>query len=155
MLWTSNAGHLGTGLPFAIGAKLAAPDRPVFCVSGDSAFRFNMQELETAARYRLPITTVVAVDGAYGMEKSAQARVWGREADWFGSDHAPVRFDQVATAMGCHGEYVDRAADLRPALERASASGKPAVIHAAVDPVENVNPPGLALWAAARSGAKG
>ena len=154
MLWTSNAGHLGTGLPFAIGASLAAPERPAFCVSGDSAFRFNMQELETAARYRLPIVTVVAVDGAYGMEKSAQSRVWGREADWFGSDHAPVRFDQVAIAMGCHGDYVDRAADLRPALERAVASGKPAVIHAAVDPVENVNPPGLALWAAARSGAK-
>ena len=56
--------------------------------------------------------------------------------------------------MGCHGEYVDRAADLRPALERAVASGKPAVIHAAVDPMENVNPPGLALWAAARAGAK-
>jgi acetolactate synthase-1/2/3 large subunit len=154
MLWTSNAGHLGTGLPFAIGAKLAAPDRTVCCVSGDSAFRFNMQELETAARYQLPIATVVAVDGAYGMEKSAQSRVWGREADWFGCEHAPVRYDQVAIAMGCHGEYVDRAADLRPALERAAASGKPAVIHAAVDPMENVNPPGLALWAAARAGAK-
>jgi acetolactate synthase-1/2/3 large subunit len=155
MLWTSNAGHLGTGLPFAIGAKIAAPERTVFCVSGDSAFRFNMQELETAARYRLPIVVIVAVDGAYGMEKSAQRRVWGREAEWFGSDHAPVRFDQVAAAMGCHGEYVDRAADLPPALERAVESGKPAVIHAAVDPVENENPPGLALWAAARSGATG
>ena len=154
MLWTSNAGHLGTGLPFAIGAKIVAPERPVFCVSGDSAFRFNMQELETAARYRLPIVTIVAVDGAWGMEKSAQARVFGREAPWFGSDHSPIRYDQVAVAMGCHGDYVDRASDLRPALERATASGKPAVIHAVVDPVENINPPGLALWAAARSGAK-
>lgn len=154
MLWTSNAGHLGTGLPFAIGAKIVAPERPVFLVSGDSAFRFNMQELETAARYKLPIVIIVAVDGAYGMEKSAQARVFGREAPWFGSDHAPVRFDQVARAMGCHGEYVDSAIDLKPALERAAAAGGPAVIHAAVDPVENTNPPGLALWAAARSGAK-
>ena len=151
MLWTSNAGHLGTGLPFAIGAKVAAPERTVYCVSGDSAFRFNMQELATAARYQLPIITVVAVDGAYGMEKSAQARVWGRDADWFGSEHAPARYDQVAIAMGCHGEYVDRAADLAPALERAVSSRKPAVIHAAVDPAENVNPPGLALWAAARA----
>jgi acetolactate synthase-1/2/3 large subunit len=151
MLWTSNAGHLGSGLPFAIGAKVAAPERTVYCVSGDSAFRFNMQELATAARYQLPIITVVAVDGAYGMEKSAQARVWGRDADWFGSEHAPARYDQVAIAMGCHGEYVDRAADLAPALERAVASRKPAVIHAAVDPAENVDPPGLALWAAARA----
>jgi acetolactate synthase-1/2/3 large subunit len=153
MLWTSNAGHLGTGLPFAIGAKIVAPDRPVFLVSGDSAFRFNMQELETAVRYKLPIVMIVAVDGAYGMEKSAQARVFGREAPWFGSDHAPVRFDQVARAMGCHGEYVDCAIDLKPALERAAAAGGPAVIHAAVDPVENTNPPGLALWSAARAGA--
>ncbi len=151
MLWTSNAGHLGTGLPFAIGAKIAAPERTVFCVTGDSAFRFNMQELDTAVRYRLPIVVIVAVDGAYGMEKSAQSRVFGREAPWFGSEHAPVRYDQVGIAMGCHGEYVDRAVDLRAALERATASGKPAVIHAAVDPVENETPPGLALWAAARS----
>lgn len=154
MLWTSNAGHLGTGLPYAIGAKIAAPERTVFCVSGDSAFRFNMQELETAVRYKLPITFIVAVDGAYGMEKSAQRRVWGREAPWFGTDHSPVRFDRVAEAMGCHGGYVDRAADLRDALERAASSGRPAVIHAAVDPVENENPPGLALWTAARGGAK-
>jgi acetolactate synthase-1/2/3 large subunit len=122
-------------------------------VSGDSAFRFNMQELETAVRHELPIVVIVSVDGAYGMEKSAQKRVWGREAPWFGSDHAPVRYDQVAIAMGCHGEYVDRAADLPSALDRAVASGKTAVIHAAVDPDENVNPPGLALWAAARAGA--
>jgi acetolactate synthase-1/2/3 large subunit len=153
MLWTSNAGHLGTGLPFAIGAQIIEPGRRVFCVSGDSAFRFNMQELETAVRYKLPIVVVVAVDGAWGMEKSAQRRVWGREADWFGSDHSPVRYDQVAAAMGCHAEYVDNAADLRGALERSVAAGKPAVIHAVVDPIENTNPPGLALWAAARSGA--
>jgi acetolactate synthase-1/2/3 large subunit len=154
MLWTSNAGHLGTGLPYAIGAKMAAPDRTVYAVCGDSAFRFNMQELETAARYELPITFIVAVDGAFGMEKSAQRRVWGREAPWFGCDHAPVRFDRVAEAMGCHGEYAESADELRQALERAAASGKPAVVHAAVDPVENENPPGLALWAAARSGAR-
>jgi acetolactate synthase-1/2/3 large subunit len=113
-----------------------------------------MQELETAVRYRLPIVVVVAVDGAWGMEKSAQRRVWGREADWFGSDHSPIRYDQVAAAMGCHSECVDRAVELRVALERSVAAGKPAVIHAEVDPVENTNPPGLALWAAARAGGR-
>jgi len=153
VLWTSNAGHLGTGLPFAIGAKLAAPGRTVFCVTGDSAFRFNMQELETAVRYELPIIVIVAVDGAYGMEKSAQRRVFGREADWYGSNHAPVRYDKVAEAMGCHAEFVESASELSGALERATASGRTAVIHATVDPVENIDPPGLALWSAARSGA--
>ncbi len=152
VLYTSNMGYLGTGLPYAIGAKIAAPERPVYCVTGDSAFGFNIQELETAVRNDLPVVVIVAVDNAYGMEKSAQKRVFGREADWFGQDLAPVRYDKVAEAMGCHGEYVERAADLPAALERAVASGKPAVIHAAVDPEANVNPPGLWLWNAARSG---
>lgn len=152
VLYTANMGYLGTGLPFALGAKLAAPDRPVVCVTGDSAFGFNMQELETAVRERLPVVVIVAVDGAYGMEKSAQQRVFGREAPWFHHDHAPVRYDQVAVAMGCHGEYVERAADLPAALARAVESGRPAVVHAVVDPVANVDPPGMWLWSAARSG---
>ena len=151
-LYTANMGYLGTGLPYALGAQLAEPDRPVYCVTGDSAFGFNIQELETAARHRLPVIIIVAVDGAYGMEKSAQQRVFGRPAPWFGSDHAPVRYDLVAQAMGCHGELVETAADLRPALERAAASGKPAVIHAVVDAEANVDPPGMWLWVAARSG---
>jgi len=151
-LYTANMGYLGTGLPYAIGAKLAAPERVVYCVTGDSAFGFNIQELETAARLELPIVVIVAVDGAYGMEKTAQRRVFGRDAPWFHHDLAPVRYDQVAVAMGCHGELVERASQLRPALERAMASGRPAVIHAVVDPVANVDPPGMWIWNAARSG---
>ena len=152
VIYSMNYGHLGTGLPYALGAKLAFPDRHVYCVTGDSAFGFNMQELETAVRNNLPVIIIVAVDGAYGMEKSAQLRQFGREAAWFGHDHAPVRYDQVAIAMGCHGEYVETGADVRSALERAVQSGKPAVIHAVVDPDANVDPPGNWLWAAARTG---
>ena len=152
VLYTANFGYLGTGLPFALGAKLAAPDRPVFCVTGDSAFGFNIQELESAVRTNLPVVVIVAVDGAYGMEKTAQQRVFGREAPWFMHDHAPVRYDKVAEAMGCYGECVSTANELGPAIERAMASGKPAVIHAYVDPDANITPPGSDLWAAARSG---
>ncbi len=152
VVYSMNYGHLGTGLPYALGAKLAFPDKQVYCVSGDSAFGFNMQELETAVRNQLAIIMIVAVDGAYGMEKSAQLRQWGREADWFCHDHAPVRYDQVAQAMGCHGEYVETGTEVRSALERAVASGLPAVIHAVVDPEANVDPPGNWLWAAARTG---
>jgi len=152
VIYSMNYGHLGTGLPYAIGAKLGCPEKPVYCVTGDSAFGFNIQELETAVRNNLPVIIVVAVDGAYGMEKSAQLRQWGREAAWFGHDHAPVRYDQVAVAMGCHGEYVEAVEEIRPALERAANSGKPAVIHAVVDPEANVDPPGNWLWAAARTG---
>jgi acetolactate synthase-1/2/3 large subunit len=152
VVYSMNYGHLGTGLPYAIGAKLAFPDRQVYCVSGDSAFGFNMQELETAVRNALAVIIIVAVDGAYGMEKSAQLRQFGRDAEWFGHDHAPVRYDQIAAAMGCHGEYAETGDDVRPALERAIASGKPAVVHAVVDPEANVDPPGNWLWAAARTG---
>jgi acetolactate synthase-1/2/3 large subunit len=152
VIYSMNYGHLGTGLPYAIGAKLAKPEKAVYCVTGDSAFGFNIQELETAVRNDLPVVIIVAVDGAYGMEKTAQLRQFGREADWFGHDHAPVRYDQVAIAMGCHGEYVDIATDLQAALERSVASGKPSVIHAVVDPDANVDPPGNWLWAAARTG---
>ncbi len=152
VIYSMHYGHLGTGLPYAIGAKLANPERTVYCVTGDSAFGFNIQELETAVRNQLPVIIIVAVDGAYGMEKSAQLRQFGREADWFGHDHAPVRYDQVGMAMGCHGEYVETANEILPALERSVASAKPAVIHAVVDPDANVDPPGNWLWAAARTG---
>jgi len=152
VIYSMHYGHLGTGLPYAIGAKLADPERAVYCVTGDSAFGFNIQELETAVRNQLPVIIIVAVDGAYGMEKSAQLRQFGREAEWFGHDHAPVRYDQVGVAMGCHGEYVEAANEILPALERSVASAKPAVIHAVVDPDANVDPPGNWLWAAARTG---
>jgi acetolactate synthase-1/2/3 large subunit len=152
VIYSMNFGHLGTGLPYAIGAKLAQPDKSVYCVTGDSAFGFNIQELETAVRHNLPVIIIVAVDGAYGMEKSAQRRAFGREADWFGHDHAPVRYDQVAMAMGCHGEHIQSASEIEAALERSVNSGKPAVIHADVDPVANIDPPGAWLWVAARTG---
>ncbi len=152
VIYSMNYGHLGTGLPYAIGAKLARPDKPVYCVTGDSAFGFNIQELETAVRNKLPIIIIVAVDGAYGMEKTAQRRMFGRQADWFGHEHAPVRYDQVAIAMGCHGEFVTRGSEIKSALERALSSRRPAVVHAVVDPEANVDPPGNWLWTAARTG---
>ena len=152
VIYSMNYGHLGTGLPYCLGAKLACSEKQVYCVTGDSAFGFNIQELETAVRNNLPVIIIVAVDGAYGMEKSAQQRQFGRQAPWFGHDHAPVRYDKVGMAMGCHGEFVETTDELRPALERALASGKPAVVHVVVDPEANVDPPGNWLWAAARSG---
>ncbi len=151
LLWTANFGHLGTGLPYAIGAKLARPDRTVYCVTGDGAFGFHLQELETAVRQRAAVLVVVAVDGAWGMEKTSQNRIFGRSGDWLGCDHAPVRYDRLAEAMGCHGEYVESAAEFRAAVPRARAAGRPAVVHAAVDPVANVDPPGTALWVASHA----
>lgn len=144
-LYTAKFGHLGTGLPYAIGAKLAAPDRPVYLISGDGALGFNIQELETARRYGLPITVVVSCDQGWGMERSSQlfAQI-GRlvECDLY----PETRYDLIAQAFGCYGEKVDEPEQLRPALERATESGKPALIQVMVDPMNNLAPPGLLVF---------
>jgi acetolactate synthase-1/2/3 large subunit len=141
-LFTAKFGHLGTGLPYAIGAKLAAPDRPVYLISGDGALGFNIQELETARRYNLPIVAIVACDRGWGMERSSQ--LFARITNMVETElQADVRYDQVAEAFGCFGEKVETLEELRPALERAAASGKPALIQVMVEPSANLAPPGL------------
>jgi len=144
-LYTSKFGHLGTGLPYAIGAKLAAPDRPVYLISGDGAIGFNIQELETARRYDVPIVAVVACDKGWGMERSSQM-MFGIPTLIETEHYEGVRYDQVAEAMGCYGERVEELDQLRPALQRAVDSGKPALIQVMVDPTANLAPPGLVLF---------
>jgi acetolactate synthase I/II/III large subunit len=144
-LYTAKFGHLGTGLPYALGAKLAAPDRPVYLISGDGAIGFNIQELETARRYNLPVTVVVMCDSGWGMERSSQlfAQIGGLiECDFY----PEARYDKVAEAFGCHGERVDDLDQLRPALQRAADSGKPALVQVMVDPMDNLAPPGLLVF---------
>ncbi len=155
-LYSVKMGYLGTGLPFAMGAQLAAPDRPVCLISGDGAFGFHAMELETAVREELPLVVLVAVDDAWGMEKTAYLAQGYGAADWErrGIDLAPVAYDQMAKSMGCHGERVERDEDLEPALKRAMAAGKPAVIHVQVDRELNTKPPGWEQFRQARN-AKG
>jgi acetolactate synthase-1/2/3 large subunit len=144
-LYTAKFGHLGTGLPYAIGAKLAAPDRPVYLISGDGAIGFNIQELETARRYGANIVVIVSCDRGWGMERSSQmfAQIGGLvECDLY----PDTRYDRVAQAFGCHGELVDNIDQLKPALERAVESGKPALLQAMVDPMNNLAPPGLLVF---------
>jgi acetolactate synthase-1/2/3 large subunit len=145
-LYTAKFGHLGTGLPYALGAQVAAPDRRVYLISGDGAFGFNLQELETARRNELPVTVVVNCDRRWGMEVSAQTMAFGGEK-FVGVEHyAGVRYDVVAKGLGCHGELVEEPEQLRPALERASDHDGPAVIQVHVDQMANLVPPGLLLF---------
>ncbi len=149
-LYTAKFGHLGSGLPYAIGAQLAAPDRPVYLITGDGALGFNIQELETAVRYNVPVTVIVAVDRGWGMERTSQLAAGIRgfvETEFY----PETRYDVVAQGFGCHGEMVTRLEDLRPALERARASGKPALIQVMVDPMANMAPPGIRIFAAVRA----
>ncbi len=152
-LYTAKFGHLGTGLPYAIGAKLAAPDRPVYLISGDGAIGFNIQELETARRYDVPVIVVVSCDQGWGMERSSQmfAQIGGTvECDLY----PEARYDLVAQAFGCYGEKVERLQELRPALQRAVESGKPALIQVMVDPMENLAPPGILVFSSMVYGAE-
>jgi acetolactate synthase-1/2/3 large subunit len=152
-LYSVKMGYLGTGLPFALGAKLAAPGRPVCVITGDGAFGFHPMELETAAREDLPVVVVVAVDAAWGMEKTAFVAQGYGAADWQqrGIDLAEVRYDDLAKSLGCHGERVERIEDLTPALERALAARRPAVVHVEVDRELNAKPPGYEQFRKARS----
>jgi acetolactate synthase-1/2/3 large subunit len=144
-LYTAKFGHLGTGLPYAIGAKLAAPQRQVCLISGDGALGFNLLELETARRYNVPITVVVSCDRGWGMERSSQmfAGLPGLvECELYPG----ARYDRIAEALGCHGELVEDLGELRPALERAAGCGTPALIQVMVDPMANLAPPGLLVF---------
>tara|TARA_R110002110_G_scaffold322150_8_gene534571 strand:+ start:1920 stop:3653 length:1734 start_codon:yes stop_codon:yes gene_type:complete len=139
ILWSGNFGHLGTGLPHALGAQLAVgKSRRVVLMTGDSSFLFHISELETAVRKNLPIVAVVVCDYSWGLEVKVYHSVYGdqspeTEAHW----GKQLRLDKIAEGFGAHGEYVERAEDIGAAVERALASGKPAVVQVPVDPNAN------------------
>ena len=147
-LWAADSGHLGSGVPFAVGAKLARPDVPVYCITGDGSFGFNAMELETARREGAPVVVIVANDRAWGMIKGGQKLVYDER--YIGVDFSDVRYDRLAEAMGCHGERVTDPSQIRPALQRAVDSELPAVLDVIVDVEAHLVPPDLevldGLW---------
>ena len=108
------------GLPFALAAKAARPEEPVVLLTGDGAFGLSAMEMDTAARCHLPVIVVVANNGGWGDVRHHQREMYGKEV---ASVLADTRYDRLAEALGCRGERVEQLADLRPALERAAASG--------------------------------
>ncbi|HEX9463956.1 MAG TPA: thiamine pyrophosphate-binding protein [Alphaproteobacteria bacterium] len=126
------AGAIGASLPFALAARLVEPAAPVFAVLGDGTVGFHIAEFETAMRRRLPFVAVVGNDARWNAESQIQLREYGRQR-MHGCDLLPARYDQVAAALGGHGEFVDTAAALPGALERALASGKPACVNVMID----------------------
>ena len=118
-----------------LGAKLAQPGRPVVSVNGDCAFGFNGMELETAARYNLPIIFIVDNNqGIVGHVMESRMGLPDGYAERVATYIPHARYDLIAQAFGGHPEYVTRPDELRPALERAYASGKMALINVEVDP---------------------
>jgi len=140
---SGDSGHLGAGIPYAIAAKLAHPDRQVYCITGDGAFGLNIQELETASRLQLPIVFVVLNDCAWGMIRTGQTLFYSRRH--IGVDFSDIRYDEIARAMNCYGERVVEPSQIRPALQRAVDSGKPAVLDVKID--REVIPPDFIVLA--------
>ncbi|MEK9659507.1 MAG: thiamine pyrophosphate-binding protein [Chloroflexota bacterium] len=124
-----NLGMLGQAVPMAIAAKVARPGSRVFCITGDGAFGFNGMELDTAARHGLNIVVLLGNDAAWGIDKNIQVGLYGKPVI---TDLAPARYDLLAQGLGCYGELVERAEHLGPALERALAAGKPALLNITV-----------------------
>jgi acetolactate synthase-1/2/3 large subunit len=125
-------GCLGSGPGYALAAKLAHPDRQVVLLLGDGAFGFSAMEFDTLARHGVAVVGVIGNNGIWALEKHPMEFLYGYSVV---ADLRPgTRYDQMVEALGCHGELVERPEELRPALERAFASGKPALVNVLTDP---------------------
>jgi acetolactate synthase I/II/III large subunit len=122
------SGAIGSSLSLALGARYAEPKAPIFAVLGDGSLGFHLAEFETAARCRLPFVAIVGNDGCWNAESQIQLRSYGPNR-MHNLDLLPARYDLAVVALGGHGEFVVRAADLPGAIDRALASGKPALIN--------------------------
>jgi acetolactate synthase-1/2/3 large subunit len=125
-------GCLGSGPGYAIAAKLARPDRQVCLLLGDGAFGFAGLEFDTMVRHGLPVVGVMGNNGIWALEKHPMEFLYGYSV---AAELQPeLRYDKVVEALGGHGELVTKPAELKPALERAFASGKPALVNVLTDP---------------------
>ncbi len=128
-LYVSSFGMIGVGLPYALGAQVALPDKRVVLVVGDGSFGFNGMEIDTAVRHSLPVVSVLGNNSYWGIDWQIQKGLYGRPV-W--TDLLPTRYDLVAEGLGAHGENVETVDELEPALGRAFASGRPALVNVRV-----------------------
>ena len=120
-------GTMGVGLPFGLGAKAGKPDHKVVVLHGDGSFGLNGMELDTAVRHKLPVLVVISLNGGWTADPDQNKP--GRYLGY-------TRFDKLAQALGCHGEFVEKPEDIRPALDRAAAAvaqGQTAVVNVVTD----------------------
>jgi thiamine pyrophosphate-dependent acetolactate synthase large subunit-like protein len=103
-------GMMGVGMPFGVGAKVACPDKQVIVVHGDGSFGLNAMELDTAVRHRVPVLVVISLNGGWTADPKKEK---------IGRNLGYTRFDKMAEALGCYGEYVEKPEDIGPALVRA------------------------------------
>ncbi|MEK6230126.1 MAG: thiamine pyrophosphate-binding protein [Actinomycetota bacterium] len=133
-------GTLGVGVPFAMAAKLARPDREVVCLFGDGAFSLTGWDFETMVRFDLPFIGVVGNNSYMNQIRYGQIQKYGEERGDVGNKLGDVKYDLFAKMLGGYGEEVREPKEIRPALERARESGKPSLINVWID--QNVFAPG-------------
>jgi thiamine pyrophosphate-dependent acetolactate synthase large subunit-like protein len=127
-------GCLGTGLGYAMGARITYPDRQVCLLLGDGAAGFSLMDVESLARQRLPVVIVVGNNGIWGLEKHPMQAMYGYDV---AADLQPgLRYDLVAQALGGAGETVAEPAELAPALRRAFDAGVPYLVNVLTDPAD-------------------
>ncbi len=125
-------GCLGAGPGAALAAKIANPDRQVCLLLGDGAFGFAGMEFDTFVRHGIPVVGVMGNNGIWALEKHPMEFLYGYSV---AADLQPgLRYDEIVRTLGGHGELVERPEELRPALERAFSSGKPALVNVLTDP---------------------
>jgi thiamine pyrophosphate-dependent acetolactate synthase large subunit-like protein len=120
-------GMMGVGVPFGVGAKIARPDTPVIVVHGDGSFGLNAMELDTAVRHKVPILVVISLNGGWTADPKREKP---------GRDLGYTRYEKMAEALGCYGEFVEKPKELGPALRRAQAQvdkGQVAVVNVVTD----------------------
>ncbi|HZO88855.1 MAG TPA: thiamine pyrophosphate-dependent enzyme [Chthonomonadaceae bacterium] len=142
----SCSGTLATmapGLPYAIAAALAYPNRQSIAFVGDGGFTMLMGEFATAVKYNLPILVVIIKNNVLGQIKWEQIVFLGNPE--YGVDLHPIDFAKYAEACGGLGLTVEKPQEIRPALEKAIASGRPSVVEVVVDPYEPPMPPKISL----------
>jgi acetolactate synthase-1/2/3 large subunit len=127
-------GCLGTGMGYAMGSRVTYPDRQVCVLMGDGAAGFSLMDVESLVRQKLPVVIVVGNNGIWGLEKHPMRNLYGYDV---AADLQPgLRYDEVVKALGGAGETVSHPSDLRPALERAFASGVPYLVNVLTDPAD-------------------
>ncbi len=139
-------GHLGTGIPYAIGAKVANPEKEVYVITGDGAAGFNFMEIETAVREDIKITVIVHAEGSWCMEEIGQIVTFKDPSKVIACEQYPVRWDKVAEGLGAYAEYVEHVDELKGALERARKAPKAAVVCVKTDRQANLIPPAADIF---------
>lgn len=115
-------GCMGVAVPYGLGAQMGKPGTQVIVLSGDGSFGMNGMEMDTAMRHNIPVICVISNNGGWAAVGGMAAR-----------DLGFTRYDKMFEPLGCHCEYVEKPDDIRPALERAKASGKPAIVNVITD----------------------